>query len=340
MRFDHLPRVPLLSGPTPLEKAANFTRLLGGPTIYLKRDDLTGVGLGGNKVRKLEFLLGEALAQNCNTAITTAALHSNFLRVFAAACNRCNIRPVVFMRGSPEIPTGNYLCTMLFGAELHYLETEDPYSDDTIQAMSAYARNEEKKGHKSYIIHLGTFSGPLAAIGYIAGVEELFRQTQELGIEPAAIYAPAGSGGTHAGLLAGSRLLGKSTKIFGVSVNVDSGTLAANIIEMIKLALVLMKENAEISLSDVLITDEFVHPGYGKVNSEGAEAIHMMAETEGLLLDPIYTGKALAALIRDIREGRYSRNDNVVFLYTGGAPNLFTHGQALLELLNNKMEEK
>ena len=338
MKFEHLPKASLLSGPTPLEKAAKLSKLLGGPTIYLKRDDMTGIGLGGNKVRKLEYLLGDALARNCNTAVTTAALQSNFLRIFTAACNRCGIRPVVFMRGVPEVPTGNYLCTMLLGAELHYVQTEDPYSGDTIQAMQDYALKEEQEGNNVCLIHLGTFSGPLATVGYIAGAEELFGQARELGIDPAAIYAPAGSGGTHAGLLAGARLLGRGTQIFGISVNVDAVTLANNIHVMMKQAISLVGAETEIPLSDIAISGDFIHPGYGQANAEGAEAIRIMAETEGHLLDPIYAGKALAALIRDVRNGRYSQKENIVFLYTGGTPNLFTHGKELLELMNDKVK--
>lgn len=333
MNFSHLPKAALISSPTPLEAAPNLSKQLGGPMIYLKRDDLTSVGLGGNKVRKLEYLLGEALAQGCNTAITTAALHSNFLRVFAAACNRCGIRPVVFMRGKPEEPTGNYLCTMLFGAQLHYVNTDDPYSDHTLAAMRAYADAELEKGNQAYLIHLGTFSGPLAAVGYISGAAELFQQTQIQKFEPDAIYTPVGSGGTYAGLLAGKMLLRKKTAVIGVSVNVDRTTLTRNIHDMIEQAVGLVEENIKISLSDVSVTDDFVHPGYGMVSDKGVEAIRIMAEAEGLLLDPVYTGKALAVLIRDVREGRYTKDQNVVFLYTGGMPNIFTHGHELVKRL-------
>ena len=234
MNLDKLPKVSFISMPTPLEYMSNLSKRLGGPQIYFKRDDLTGLGLGGNKVRKLEYLMGEALAQGCQTAVTTAALHSNFLRVFAAACNRCGIRPVVFMRGEPEPPVGNYLCTTLLGAELHYITTKDPFSDDTIKAMTEYAKEEEKKGRKTYKIHLGTYSGPLAAVGYIAGAAELFRQTDVLGLEIDAIYAATGSGGTHGGLLAGARLLGKTTKIVGTSVNLDAELLVRNISGMME----------------------------------------------------------------------------------------------------------
>jgi 1-aminocyclopropane-1-carboxylate deaminase/D-cysteine desulfhydrase-like pyridoxal-dependent ACC family enzyme len=135
--------------------------------------------------------------------------------------------------------------------------------------------------------------------------------------------------------LAGARLLGKNTQVKGVSVNIAAKTLALNISGMMEQAISLVGGDAKIPLSEILITEEFVHPGYGMVNPEGAEAIRMMAETEGLLFDPIYTGKALAALIRDVREGRYSQDENIVFLYTGGSPNLFTHGQAVLEFLGN-----
>jgi len=224
---------------------------------------------------------------------------------------------------------------------MHYVQTEDPFSDDTLNAMRAYAKNEENKGNRPYLIHLGTFSGPLAAVGYIAGAQELFKQTDDSGFNPAAIYAPVGSGGTHAGLLAGARLLGKKSVIIGISVNVDAEVLSRNIKEMVAQAIKLIDPHQkytalDIPLSDVNITDNYVNPGYGKVNKEGAEAIRIMADTEGLLFDPVYTGKALAALIDDVRKGVYTKNDNIVFLYTGGVPNLFTHGHELMEIINKK----
>jgi 1-aminocyclopropane-1-carboxylate deaminase/D-cysteine desulfhydrase-like pyridoxal-dependent ACC family enzyme len=240
------------------------------------------------------------------------------------------------MRGAPEpVPAGNFLCTALLGAGLHFVDTADPYADDTIQAMRACADAEAQKGHRAYLIHLGTFSGPLAAVGYMAGAAEIFRQAAERGVALSAVYAPAGSGGTHAGLLAGARLSGERTRIVSASVNVDAKTLARNVSGMMAGAAGLVGAEPAIPLSEVEITGDFIHPGYGRVNAEGAEAIRLMAETEGVLLDPVYTGKALAALIRDVRNGRYTRRESIVFLHTGGAPNLFTHGPELLNLLNS-----
>jgi D-cysteine desulfhydrase family pyridoxal phosphate-dependent enzyme len=329
VNLDRLSKIKLIPAPTPFEKAERLTKALGGPAIWLKRDDLTGIGLGGNKVRKLEYLLSDALNKNCNVAVTTAAMHSNFLRVFTAACNRCGIKPVVFMRGKEEIPEGNYLCTALSGAEMHYVDTDDPYSDTTVELMNAAARDAAARGDRAYLIHLGTFSGALAAVGYVDGAHELFSQAGNMKVK--AIYAAAGSGGTHAGLLAGCRLLGKNTRIEGISVNVNAETLTENVCAMANGAIRLMGEHFEIPLANVHITDKFVQPGYGKVSGQSAEAIDIMVQSEGILLDPVYTGKALAALICDIRAGRWAKDDNIVFLHTGGAPNLFAHGHELLK---------
>ena len=316
-----------------MERAENLERALGGPKLYIKRDDMTGLGLGGNKVRKLEYLLGDALAQGCTVAVTTAASQSNFLRISSACCNKVGIRPVVFMRGRPdEMPKGNLLCTYLLGAELHYLDTEDPYAEDTIAQMRAYAKEQEEKGHKTYLIHLGLFSGPTATVGYISGAKELFRQAAEQGFEPDAVYCAVGSGGTYAGLLAGARLMEKKTKIIGVSVNVDKDVLKEKIWDMIETSFELLGAPHVVKKEDIIILDDYKYPGYGKVNDMGMEAIGLAAR-EGLLLDPVYTGKAMAALVHDVREGLYKPEHAAVFLYSGGMPNLFGHDEEMLRHL-------
>lgn len=328
-----LPKIALLPQKTPLEAAHNLEQALGGPHLLIKRDDMTGLGLGGNKVRKLEYLLGDAVAQGCTVAVTTAASQSNFLRIFAACCNKVGIRPVVFMRGrADEVPKGNLLCTYLLGAELHYLSTEDPYADNTIAQMRAYAEEQEAQGNKTYLIHLGLFSGPTATVGYISGAKELFRQAAELGREPDAIYCAVGSGGTYAGLLAGARLMEKKTKIIGVSVNVDRAVLKENIWNMIERSLDLLEAPHVVDKEEITILDDYKYPGYGKVNDVGMEAIALGAK-EGLLLDPVYTGKAMAALVHDVRAGQYGPQQTVVFLYTGGMPNLFGHDEEMLDYL-------
>jgi len=328
-----LPKVALLPQKTPMQRAENLEAALGGPKLYIKRDDMTGLGLGGNKVRKLEYLLGDALQQGCTTAVTTAASQSNFLRIFSACCNKVGIKPVVFMRGSPdETPKGNLLCTYLLGAELHYLDTEDPYADDTIAQMKAYAMEQEKKGNKTCLIHLGLFSGPTATVGYISGAKELFRQAAEMGFEPDAVYCAVGSGGTYAGLLAGARLMEKKTKIIGVSVNVDKDVLKENIWGMIEKSFDLLGAPHVVDKDDIIILDDYKYPGYGKVNDVGMEAIDLTAR-EGLLLDPVYTGKAMAALVHDVRGHAYEAGQSVVFLYSGGMPNLFAHDKEMLDYL-------
>lgn len=332
MQLENLPKISLIHGQTPFEKANRITEVLGGPDIYFKRDDMTGIGLGGNKMRKLEYLLGEAVAQGCTAAITTAAQHSNFLRVFSACCNRLKIKPIVFMRGTPDAEiTGNYMCITLLGAEQHFINTEDPYSNATIVAMYARAAEEERRGGKAYVIHLGTFSGPLATVGYIDGACELFAQADAAGVELDNIYSAVGSGGTYAGLLTGARILKKKTTITGVSVNIDREILKRNILTMIRDAQTMVKDNTFIDPDEICILDDYKHPGYGKVNEEGTRAIKLLAETEGLILDPVYTGKAFAALLADVESGKYKKGDAICFLYTGGAPNLFAHGEELME---------
>lgn len=328
-----LAKISLIEGKTELYHAKNLTQLLGGPDIYIKRDDETGLGLGGNKVRKLEYLLGEAVSLGCRTAVTTASVYSNFLRIFTAACCRLGLRPVVFARccGEP-VYDGNLLCMLLLGAEIHFLPTDDPYAPGTVDAMRAYAANEEAEGRKAYVIHLGLFSGPLATVGYIDGGIELYGQ---MGDAPDAVYCAVGSGGTYAGLLAAALLRGIKTRVRGASVNVAAETLEKNVRDMVTGAGRLIGAELAAPPGNVFISDDYKHPGYGQVNDEGLEAMLLLARTEGIVLDPVYTGKAMAMLIDEVRKKRFARGQRVVFLHSGGSPNLFTHGRELYQKLTD-----
>jgi D-cysteine desulfhydrase family pyridoxal phosphate-dependent enzyme len=330
MNLDRLPRVNLARLPTPLEEAPRLASALGIARLLVKRDDLTDLGLGGNKVRKLEFLLGDALAQGADTLITTAGMQSNFLRLTAAAARRLGLRPILVARGRPDTPShGNLLLMRLFGADIRYVDTEDPFAQTTVAVMQAAADEVRAQGGRPYLMHIATYSGPRAAAGYVAGAFELAEQLDERDVAPGQVVLAAGSGGTHAGLLLGLRLAGYGARVLGVSVNLPAGELRRMIAEHIRGAAALLGVESPVHEDEIEVTDAHVGPGYGIPTEDSLSAVRQAAVLEGLIFDPIYTGKAWVALDAAVRAGAIARDAAVVFLHTGGAPNLFLHADAV-----------
>lgn len=321
-----LPRADLGLQATPVQRAPRLSHYLQGPDIYVKRDDLTGLGLGGNKVRKLEYLFGAASKEGANVIISTASIYSNFLRILAAGACKMGWRCRLFVRGNQRTQLhGNYLCYKLMGAEIEYLDTEDPFSKQTFALMEEAACEEKAKGNTPYIINLGTHSAPLAILGYVDGYKEIFSQVGDFDH----VVLAVGSGGTYAGLMLGAMLNESSTKYWGYSVNLPADKLADMIRDGIPKACELLGVNEpNIAADSVHIDDGFVGDGYAIPTQESIEAVRLMATTEGIILDPIYTGKALAGLIDHIQQGRIRKGERVLFLHTGGIPNTFAHFQA------------
>ena len=325
-----LPRIALATLPTPLDDAPRLAREVGVRRLLVKRDDLTGLGLGGNKVRKLEFLLGDARARGADTVITTAGLQSNFLRLTAAATARLGMKAILLARGSPDAPlAGNLLLMRLFGAEVRFMQTDDPYAESTFALMREIEDEVRQRGGHPYPIHLGTFSGPLSAAGYVDGAAELAGQLRDAGGRCDHIVLAVGSGGTYAGLLLGLRLAGLPCHVLGVSVNAPAKEHRRRIIEKIRHASEILGTVVVVPDEDVDITDAYIGPGYGVPTPAGLDAIVQAARTEGLLFDPVYTGKGWAGLVDSVRRGVIAPSDTVVFLHTGGAPNAFLHASAI-----------
>ncbi len=331
MNLDRLPRISLARIPTPLEDAPRLAAALGVARLLVKREDLTDLALGGNKVRKLEFLLGEALAQQADTIITTASAQSNFLRLTAAAARRVGMKPVLVVRGRPDDPSqGNLLPMRIFDAEIHYVHTEDPYASSTIALMHGVAERVRGRGGRPYVVHLATFSSGLATVGYVPAALELAEQLRERRLHADYIVVAVGSGTTHAGLLLGMRIAGLDAHLVGASVNTASGRLRALVAAQIRDAAgILGVPAATVDERDIDITDATVGPGYGIPTPDSVNAVRLAARCEGLLFDPIYTGKAWAALGHAVRHGAIRRDATVVFMHTGGAPNVFLHADVL-----------
>ena len=316
VRFGHFP--------TPLEPLDRLSRELGGPRIWVKRDDCTGLAGGGNKTRKLEFLMGEALDSGAGLVLTAGAAQSNHARQTAAACARLGLGCELFLkrsvpgRGPSYGRSGNILLDRLTGAEVHVL----PGEVDTDLAMAQRSKALREAGGHPFIIPVGG-SNAVGALGYVECAREMFAQADEMGFQIDTIVHASASRGTQAGLVVGLAEIETETRLLGVSVSGNATEARANVEHLA------MKTRERIGRSwhfaEIEVDDRFIGEGYGIPTPEGLSAIRLLARLEGLLLDPVYTGKAMAGLVAMVREGRFSDEENVVFLHTGGWPALFAY---------------
>ena len=308
--LNDFPRVSLGLFPTPIHRLENISRLLGAE-IWIKRDDLSGLGLGGNKVRKLEFLLAEARAQGAELVFTTGGAQSNHAMLTAAAAGRLGMTPVLVLkkRGVTE-RKGNQLLEALMGTEVIFVDTDD-YAD----IYAEMDRIGRERGRPFYKIPCGG-SNALGALGYVACAREIAEQ----GLRFEHIVCAEGSGGTMAGLALGAKLFLPGTKVHGMMV--DSDPFDEITPRLMREAAALLEAELEITPDDYLLRD-MCGPGYAIPSEEGNAALRLMAEKEGLFLDPVYTGKAFAGLLALAREGAFALGERVLFLHSGGAGGLF-----------------
>ena len=322
------PRVDLAHLPTPLEDMEALTRLLDGPRLLVKRDDCTGLAGGGNKARQLEFYLGQAVAEGADTVITTGALQSNHVRTTAAAAGKlgmaCHVQleDRVRGRGPDYAVSGNVLLDRLFGAVIHsYPEGEDEAGADA--ALDALAEGVKRRGGRPYVIPLGIEHPPLGALGYVIAGLELATQAEAMRLRVGAIVTPSGSATTHAGLLVGLGAAGMTAPVIGICVRRDQVAQAARVARRAGETAALIGITDLVTTADVQVTDAYLAPGYGQPNPAMAEAVHLAARREGLILDPVYSGKTMAGLIGLVRSGAFRRDEAVIFLHTGGWPAIF-----------------
>lgn len=323
------PRRSLCHLPTPLEPAPRLGAWASGASrpidLWIKRDDLTGLALGGNKVRKLEYLIGQALADGCDTLLTAGAAQSNHCRQTAAAAAHVGLWCHLALGGEPPARAeGNLLLDRLFGAHLHWCGEHRKGED-----LPALAETLRAAGRRPFVVPYGG-SNPVGALGYVAAVQEFAGQCRDRGIRPTRIVVASSSGGTQAGLLVGLALEGLEVEVTGIRVDkTDATPLHAAALRD------LARETAARSGADCdpvpVLRDEALNADYGVVTGAERDAIAAAARTEGLLLDPVYTGRAFAGLVALVRKGVIAPGETVVFWHTGGTPALFTGGSALLD---------
>ncbi|GAB4518342.1 MAG: D-cysteine desulfhydrase [Parvularculaceae bacterium] len=336
-RIARFPRVTLAHAPTAIEPLAGLSALLGGDArIFVKRDDCTGLAMGGNKARQLEFYLGAAQAENADIVLITGAVQSNFARSAAAAARKCGFDCVVQLEERLQTDDatyhagGNVLLDRLFGAEIrHYPEGEDEAGADA--AIRAYAEELRSQGRRPYVIPLSADHPPLGALGYVLAAAELVEQMRNARQTFSEIIIGSGSGGSHAGLLWGLRALGDATQVIGACVRRDAAAQKARIECLMPRIDALLGATSGAAAEDVVTDDAALAPGYGRLSPEIADALCRTARADGLLLDPAYTAKVMATLLDRIKTGR-ARGD-VLFIHTGGTPALFAYADLLADAI-------
>jgi len=329
MQLARFPRRRYTPGPTPIERMDHLSRHLGGADLYVKRDDLLGLTAGGNKTRKLEFLVADALARGADTLITVGAVQSNHCRLTAAAAvkegMKCRLVLEQRVAGSyrPDASGNNFLFDLLGVEKITVVDA----GEDLNAAMNKEMQALAAEGRTGYIVP-GGGSNAIGSLGYVACAEEILQQGFDMGVAFDRVVVASGSGGTHAGLLVGFNSNSAGAPITGINVRRPSAEQTANI----QALTAQIAENAGVAAvppEAVVCRDEWVGPGYSLPTDEMVEAVRMFAALEGILLDPVYTGKAAAGLIGLVRAGEIARDERVLFIHTGGSPALYAYQEIL-----------
>jgi D-cysteine desulfhydrase family pyridoxal phosphate-dependent enzyme len=329
MQLGRLPRLKLAALPTPLEEAPSLSAYLGGPRLLFKRDDITGLAFGGNKVRKIEYLMGEAVDRGCDVVVTVGATQSNHARVTAAAARRLGLDAIVVLSGEePAQRQGNLLLDAIFGAEIRLVNTEDEYV--LMGVVEDVARDLRRQGRSPYVIPRGGATALGAAAFANAGLE-LLDQLNSRGIRADAIVHASTSGGTQAGLYTAMKVTQSGIRICGVSAGPSRDVVASRVRALAEDLVGLLGLDWRPHPDDIVVTDEYVGERYGLPTPACLDAIRLVARTEGILLDPVYTGKAMAGMIDMVRRGEFAPDQTVIFWHTGGQPAVFAYAGWLSE---------
>jgi D-cysteine desulfhydrase family pyridoxal phosphate-dependent enzyme len=328
MQHETHPRLRLSQWPTPIEQLDRLSAVFGGPRISMKRDDFGSIAMGGNKLRKLEYLLGDAKAKGCNVVITSGALQSNHARLTAGVAAKLGLECHLVLidevpdRSEAYYGSANRLIDDLVGAHVELVERNASLADK----VARYAERLQAEGRSPYVIPVGG-SNAIGCLGYVACAFEIAEQERALGTRFTHIFVVSGSGGTHAGLLVGLNLLGSKAELLGATIS-RSAALQRPIIEgLVDSVSPLAGAEAASAKAAIELDDSMYLPGYGLPNASSQEAIVTCAKSEGILLDPVYTSKAMAALYHQIKAKRFRPSDEVLFIHTGGAPALFAYNE-------------
>ncbi|MDP4795543.1 MAG: D-cysteine desulfhydrase family protein [Rhodospirillales bacterium] len=324
------PRARLAHAPTPMDPLDAIMRQSGHPHLYVKRDDLTGLAMGGNKARQLEYYFGAALAEGADTVLITGAVQSNFVRMCAAAARKlgraCEIQLEDRVQGMPpgQDQTGNTLLDRLLGVPIHRFPVgeDEAAADDNLERI---ANDVRARGGKPYVIHLGPEYPPLGGLGYIDCAREILTQTEALGVPLKTVVVASGSAISHAGILTGFRHYGSNARVFGICVRRNADQQHPRVVKRSRHLADMLGRTGLVTEQDVITTDAYIGEGYGKPTAGTMAAIDRAAKSETLLLDPVYTGKAFDGFLGLLKQGMLPDDGAAVFIHTGGTPGLFAY---------------
>lgn len=346
--LEKFPRVRLAQLPTPLQPLGRV-RLPGSTDpLVIKRDDQTGLAFGGNKARKLEFILADALEKGADSIVTWAGVQSNWCRQVAAGASQLGLRTVLVLVNKPGAPIrsgGNLLLDRIFNADIRVLEGEEGKSflelENVLGLVSPAMEEEKAAGRSPYLAPVGgsllegSMDRPLGALGYVVAFMEMYQQAVERGMELGSVVLATGSAGTQAGLLVGAKVLSPGTRIVGISVAAPAEVVARYVTDIANRTFQELETDLEVGPEDVIVLDDYLDKGYGVLNRPVTDAVAKLAREEGILLDPVYTGKSMAGLMDLGGKGFFQEGERVVFLHTGGTPALFPYQDELLGFLDD-----
>ncbi|MGF7058390.1 D-cysteine desulfhydrase [Brassicibacter mesophilus] len=308
--------------PTKIERLDRLSTELGDVELYIKRDDQTGTEFSGNKIRKLEFVIKEAIDQDCDYLITCGGVQSNHARATAAIAARLGLKSYLVLRGTGEEGIdSNYFLDKVLGASIKFITPED-YKERRIEIMTELAERLSTQGHKAYVIPEGASNG-IGTFGYYKALEEILKQEEQLGFKFDAIVTAIGSGGTYAGLFYANKVNENTAKIFGINVCDDAEYFKNQISNILKDSFTYTRKEISFLKDDINIIDGYVGVGYAMSRPEEIEFIHKVAKLEGIILDPVYTGKAMYGLVEEIKKGTLKGYNKILFIHTGGLFGLF-----------------
>lgn len=343
-------RKKLLHRPTPVSSLDKISEHLKGPSLFIKREDLAGLALGGNKTRKLEYIIQDVMDSHSDVIITWGSVQSNWCLQTAAAARKYGIKPILLLLKTYEIQKemdGNLLLDFILDADIRIMEAKKGrvVKAEDVEGVLEDILNEVKEwGHKAYIAPIGgsmtgfSMNIPLGTVAYVDAYLELKNQIKSINEDIDYIILASGSGSTQAGLIAGAKLCGDDTKILGVSVSEEKENFSQEVRKISEEVGECLGLKMDLTDKDIIVLDDYIGEGYGVLNEKVSQAIRMMAIKEGIFIDPIYTGKAVSALIDLIKKGTFKKEDNILFLHTGGTSALFPHKKGIKKFLSEKQE--